>query len=566
MAGSAGENLGAYQKAIDRALGELDAADVVARVWAIDYRVWSPDPTEIANRLGWLQSPVNMRSAVPELRAFVDEARQAGCRRAVLMGMGGSSLAPDLYRQTFGPVRGYPILSVLDSTDPGAVLGLADDLEMAETLFIVSSKSGTTVEPLSLMTFFHNRLMRTFGAATAGEHFVAITDPGSLLARQAKELGFRRCFLNDPNIGGRYSALSYFGLVAAALVGMDLEKLLDRAGDMARRCRRPCAAGPSSNPGFWLGVVMGELAKAGRDKVTVLTSPPLAAFGAWLEQLIAESTGKNGTGILPVEGELPVKPAAYGGDRLFAYLRLRGDSTHDASVRALVEAGQPVVRLDLRDPYDLGAEFVRWEIATAVASQRLGIKPFDQPNVESAKKAARAAVEGYKATRRLPALVADVEDEGVTVYWGRRAASVAEALSAFLKQARQGDYVALQAYLPPCEETTAALQGLRIAIRDRLKTATTLGYGPRFLHSTGQLHKGDGNQGLFIQITADAPRDAEIPDDPGEGASSMTFGVLEMAQALGDRQALLDAGRRVIRFHIAGDVASALAKLTAAVQ
>lgn len=566
MAGTAGENLGAYRKAIDSTLTELDSADTVVRLWALDHRLWSPDPTDIANRLGWLESPINMRSAVPELRDFVDEVRRAGYRRAVLMGMGGSSLAPDLYRQVFGSARGHPVLSVLDSTDPGAVLGLADDLEMAETLFIVSSKSGTTVEPLSFMTFFYNRLLRAFGAARAGEHFVAITDPGSLLARQAKELGFRHCFLNDPNIGGRYSALSYFGLVAAAVVGVDLEKLLDRAGEMARRSRRPCTAGPSSNPGFWLGVVMGELAKAGRDKLTVLTSPPLAAFGAWLEQLIAESTGKNGTGVLPVEGELPLHPTAYGGDRLFVYLRLRGDSRHDAGVRALVAAGQPVVRLDLRDPYDLGAEFVRWEIATAVASQRLGINPFDQPNVEAAKRAARAAVEAYKATRRLPALVADVEEEGMTVYWGHRVAGVAEALLAFLKQARQGDYVALHAYLPPCEATTAALQGLRIAIRDRLKTATTLGYGPRFLHSTGQFHKGDGNRGLFIQITAEASRDAEIPDNPGEEASSMTFGVLEMAQAAGDRQALLDAGRRVIRFHIAGDVAAAVARLTAALR
>lgn len=558
--------LGVHEGTVDAALERMHTDHIVERLWAIDWRIWSDDPADIANRLGWLQSPFNMLSAVPEIEAFVDEVGRAGYTQALLMGMGGSSLAPELYSQTFGSARGFLRLWVLDSTDPGAVLAYTDALVPAETLFIVSSKSGTTVEPLSFMNYFYNLAEQLLGVGQAGEHFVAITDPGSLLAQQAVQYGFRRCFVNDPNIGGRYSALSYFGLVAAALVGVDLRELLYRAGGMARRCRASCEPVTGDNPGFWLGAVLGSLTLSGRDKLTLVTSPALGAFGAWLEQLIAESTGKLGKGILPVDGETPLNLAAYGNDRLFVYLRLDGDTNQDEAVGQLIEAGQPVVQIDLGDVYDLGREFFRWEVATAVAAHLMGVNPFNQPNVESAKKAARAATDAYKSTRRLPELEPSAQDEGLVAYSNMPVGSPEQALANLLALVRPGDYIALQAYLPPTRETTAALQRLRLALRDRYRVATTVGYGPRFLHSTGQLHKGDGNTGVFLQLTADAARDVPIPDEAGKDASSMTFGVLEAAQALGDRQALLDGGRRFLRLHLKGDVEAGLARLLKAVQ
>ena len=381
---------------------------------------------------------------------------------------------------------------------------------------------------------------------------MAITDPGSRLADLAERYGFRATFLNDPNIGGRYSALSYFGLVPAALIGVDVPTLLDRA--MTATCNSESCNCPveGDNNGAWLGAILGELTKAGRDKVTIIASPATAitSFGDWVEQLIAESTGKEGRGILPVVGEPLGSPDVYGDDRLFVHLRLNDDETHDAAVQALEEAGHPVVRLRLGDRYDLGGQFFLWEMATAVAGHRLGINPFDQPNVEAAKMLVRNMVAEYTETGALPR--------------GETTPLTAEALNEFLAQAQPGDYITLQAYVQPTAETDAALLALRAWLRDRYRLATTVGYGPRFLHSTGQLHKGDAGHGLFIQFTADDPRDAPIPDQAGSPDSTMTFGVLKMAQALGDRQALLDAGRRVIRFHLEDDVVGGLKRLAGA--
>ena len=550
-------NLGKYQAKVDKALAEMEKDKIMHRLREHDYTLWKPDPTEISNRLGWLHIAVPMERRIEPIEEIVKIVRKDGYTHALLLGMGGSSLAPEVFRKTFGVKDGYLDLAVLDSTDPGAVLAHKKSPNLKRTLFIVSTKSGGTEETLSFFRFFYNEL------GNSGKHFVAITDPGSKLADIAKDCKFRYTFLNDSTIGGRYSALSHFGLVPAMMMGVDVKELLDRA--IAMMCCK--------NAGAKLGTVMSELAMAGRDKLTLITSPPLAAFGAWAEQLIAESTGKEGKGILPVDGEIPINRDMYGDDRLFVYLRLKGDDTYDADVQALIK-DQPVVRIDLEDLYDLGGEFFRWEMATAVAGHRMGINPFDQPNVESAKVLAREKVSEYKEKGALPVLTPMLQTGGnppspfskgeqISVYGDITADSPAEALRVFLKQSKPRDYIAIHAYVQPTEETTAALQKFRIQLRDNWNLATTVGYGPRFLHSTGQLHKGDSGNGLFIQITSDNKRDVDIPDEAGSPSSSITFGVLEEAQALGDWQALLEAKpkRRVIRFHLGSDVIGGLERL-----
>jgi transaldolase/glucose-6-phosphate isomerase len=542
-------SLGSYEARVSAALDEMAGDEIVARIWDHDHTVWKPAPGEITNRLGWLHTAEAMLDRVDCLESLVDVVQEAGYSDVLLLGMGGSSLAPEVFSRIFGPATGEGLkLTVLDSTDPDAILAQGAALDPARTLFVVSTKSGGTVETLSLFKYFYNQVVEALGVEEAGEHFVAITDPGSALAERAEGLDFREVFLNDPDIGGRYSALSYFGLVPAALVGVDVTRLLDRALGIVDATESWIEV--PDNPGAWLGAILGELAKAGRDKVTLIASSRLANFGDWVEQLIAESTGKEGKGILPVVGEVPGPPAVYGDDRLFVYLRLEDDDGPDAAVTVLEEAGYPVVRLDLKDLYDLGEQFFLWEFATAVAGYRLGINPFNQPNVESAKKRAREMVAAYRERGTLP------DDKAAPL--------TAAALNAFLDQARPGDYVSLQAYVQPRAETDAALLALRTRLRDRLKLATTVGYGPRFLHSTGQLHKGDAGNGLFIQFTSDPVRDADIPDEAGKPGSSMTFGVLKMAQALGDKQALREAGRRVVRFHLGTDVVQGLNELTEA--
>ena len=560
-------SLGNYQAAVDAALADQRDNNIMARIWKHDHTVWKSDPTEITNRLGWLHSPEVMVKAIPEITALVDAVRAEGYAQALLLGMGGSSLAPEVFRFTFGVCKDDPAgrlyldLAVLDSTDPDAVLAHAKRLDPAKTLFIVSTKSGGTVETFSFFKYFYNWTAEKIGREKTGAHFIAITDPGSGLADTAKKYNFRKTFLNDPNIGGRYSALSYFGLVPAALLGMDLNLLLERAQTTADNSKDI-----GNNSSAQLGAIMGELAMAGRDKVTLITSPRIKYFGAWAEQLIAESTGKEGKGILPVDGEELGAPGVYANDRLFVHLHLEGDSTHDAKVETLRQAGHPVVRLNLRDLYDIGGEFFRWEMATIIAGQRLGINPFDQPNVESAKVLARQMVAAYQKEGKLPEQTPSLRASGVAVYSDFAVKSVGEALNKFLMQAQSGrSYVSLQAYVQPTPETDAALQELRTKIQTSLRVATTAGYGPRFLHSTGQLHKGDAGNGLFIQFTSDPIQNAAIPDEAGAPKSSMTFSVLKLAQALGDRQALLHAGRRVIRFHLGKDVIGELQKLTAAI-
>jgi transaldolase/glucose-6-phosphate isomerase len=546
-------HLGAYQQAVDAALDEMARDDIIDRIWKHDHTVWKPSPEEITNRLGWLHIARVMQENVPRLEKLVQEVRADGYSEAVLLGMGGSSLAPEVFNKVFEGEDGLD-LAVLDSTDSGAVLARAEQIDWARTLFIVASKSGGTAETLSFFKFFYNRTLEELGPGRAGEHFVAITDPGSKLVGLGEALDFRAVFLNDPHIGGRYSALSFFGLVPAALVGVDVPRLLDSALTITSGCESCVVAG--ENLGGRLGAILGELARAGRDKVTFVTSERIASFGDWVEQLIAESTGKSGSGILPVVGEPLGRPEVYGDDRLFVFLHLGVDPTYDMALDELTAAGHPVVQLNLHDVYDLGEQIFLWEMATAVAGYRLGIHPFNQPNVEAAKVQALRMIAEYQEKGKLP------EMASVPV--------VAQALKSFLDQPDVGapsphssrSYVALQAYVQPTPETTAALQALRLRLRDRYRLAVTIGYGPRFLHSTGQLHKGDAGNGLFVQFISDSPRDADIPDEPGAEESSITFGVLKMAQALGDRQALEDAGRRVITFHLGDDVVEGLESLT----
>jgi transaldolase/glucose-6-phosphate isomerase len=552
-------HLGAYQRAVDAALDEMARDGIIDRIWKHDHTVWKPGPDEIANRLGWLHIAGVMQENVPRLEKLMQDVQADGYTEVLLLGMGGSSLAPEVFSKIFEEADGLD-LAVLDSTDPGAVLEHAERIDLARTLFIVSSKSGGTAETLSFFKFFYDRTIEELGPSRAGEHFVAITDPGSKLAGLGEALDFRAVFLNDPHIGGRYSALSFFGLVPAALVGVDVPRLLDSALTVASGCESCVVAG--ENLGGRLGAILGELAMTGRDKVTFVTSERIASFGDWVEQLIAESTGKSGTGILPVVGEPLGSPDVYGHDRLFVHLRLEGDDTYDAALEELRVSGHPVVQLHLKDIYDLGEQIFLWEMATAVAGYRLGIHPFNQPNVEAAKAQARRMITEYREKGKLPEMAS--------------APVTSQALNSFLDQPDAGapsphssrSYVALQAYVQPTPETTAALQALRVRLRDRHRLAVTVGYGPRFLHSTGQLHKGDSGNGLFVQFTSDSLRDAAIPDEPGappdetRPPSSMTFGVLKMAQALGDRQALEDAGRRVITFHLGEDVLEGLKSLT----
>jgi transaldolase/glucose-6-phosphate isomerase len=538
--------LGGYEAFVRQGLERLEKEQVMSRIWAHDHTVWSPDPEEITNRLGWLHVAAEMLPEVPELGTFADSLRGDGYANVLLLGMGGSSLASEVFCHILGVADGYLDSSVLDSTDPGAVLACAAGLDPAHTLFVVASKSGTTAETLAGFRFFYNRALAAVGQEHAGEHFVAITDPGTPLVKLARDLRFRHAFQADPNLGGRYSALSHFGMVNAALIGADIRRLLQGAQHAADRCAADVAA--AENPAAHLGTVLGVLASHGRDKLTWLASPRVAHFGAWVEQLIAESTGKSGKGIVPLVREPLANPEVYGQDRLFVTLEVEGQPLDADSLQALEKAGHPLVRMRLRDTCDLGSQMFLWELATAVAGYHLGIQPFNQPNVESAKARAREAIRAYENSGSLPEAAASEPSP--------------EEVRGFLAQARSGDYVALQAWLTPSLQVDSALQGLRLRLRDRTRLAVTCDFGPRFLHSTGQLHKGDRGNGLFIQLTADDIVDVPIPDQAGSGKSSMTFGVLKEAQAQGDFRALRQAGRRVIRFHLNRDILSGLATLS----
>lgn len=551
-------DFGDEKPAIENALQDLCRQKIVCRIWSHDYTVWKSKPTEITNRMGWLHIMDTMADKVDRLTAFTNQILDEGYTHALLLGMGGSSLAPELFQRTLGhPSRpanmpfSYLDMVIVDTTDADAVRAAEAAVDLTKTLVIVSTKSGGTVETLSAFKYFYNRLADTVGVDRTGEHFIGITDPGSKIVDMAARYKFRDLFINDPNIGGRYSALSYFGLVPAALVGVDVAGLLERASIMASNATACHCDAITGNMAAQLGTAMGALANAGRDKLTFFISEPLISFGDWVEQLIAESLGKEGKGILPVVNE-PLAPVeSYAADRAFVHLRLEGDRKYDDLLSRLSQAGHPLITFHLQDLYDLGGQFFVWEMATAIAGHFLAINPFDQPNVEAAKVKARAVVAEYAEKGSLPT--------------GEFAPLGPDSLKEFLDKANPGDYVCIQAYVQATPAAEEAMQALRQAIHLRTGLATTSGFGPRFLHSTGQLHKGDGGNGLFIQFVSDAHEDVAIPDEAGAAASSMSFNVLKKAQALGDAQALHDARRRVISFDVGQDAVGALEELAAGI-
>ncbi|MGH9881521.1 MAG: bifunctional transaldolase/phosoglucose isomerase, partial [Pyrinomonadaceae bacterium] len=546
---------------VSTALAEAERADVVRRIWNRDALLWKAEAAHqkiIANSLGWLTVADKMNVVVDDLREFADSIRESGFRQVMLCGMGGSSLCPEVLARTFGPQPGFPQLVVLDSTDPDFIAALRSRINLERCLFVIASKSGTTTEPLVFYKYWFAEVAQR--KSNPGDSFVIITDPGAPILDEAREKKFRRVILNQPDIGGRYSALSNFGMAPAALMGLDVSGLLARAQAMAELCGPTSPAG--ENPGALLGAVMGECARAGRDKLTIVTDRKLATLGLWIEQLVAESTGKEGKGILPVNGESLGGPEDYNDDRVFVSVSIgEPEGEIESGLRVLEAAGYPVVFRTLKDAYDLGAEFFLWEFATALAGWRLGINPFDQPNVQESKDATKRLLETFTDQGALPEQSPLVSDGMLTIYASARARavlpgnSVLEALRAHLSSARPGDYVAFLNYLEETPAIETALQSIRTYVRNRTRCATTVGYGPRFLHSTGQMHKGGPDTGIFIQITAPDEVDLPIPGEP------YTFSILKQAQALGDFEALASRGRRAIRVDLGADAAAGLARL-----
>jgi glucose-6-phosphate isomerase len=565
---------------LDRSLCGLKKERIVSRIWDKDWTVWKTEDKEITNRLGWLSSPRSAEDEVPALEAFAASLRGEGLTRAVVLGMGGSSLAPEVFARLFGTGDGALELEVLDTTEPGTVAAAAARLDIDKTLFLVSSKSGTTAELVALFSYFYDRARRELGDARAGGRFVVVTDPGTPLEALAGSLRFRGAFPGRSDIGGRFSALSVFGLLPAALKGIDLRRLLRSSRAVADTCRIET---PDGNPGARLGAILGTAATKGRDKLTFFVPPRLKPLAGWIEQLIAESTGKEGRGIVPVIEDGPGPPEGYGKDRLFVELGLAGEPWPDGGVQALIEAGAPLIRLTLDDPYSLAGHFFLWEFATAVAAHILEINPFDQPDVESTKRKTREILAGVgRAGEAAPAGRSHFaeglriagpgrsRDEPSRRKWtpgqspGPRAPSkrAGEALARFLGGSREGDYIAVLAFLPPAEAVEKLLAVLANGLRLKHRLPVTLGFGPRYLHSTGQLHKGDGNKGLFLMLTeADTP-EVPIPAVPGISRPAATFAELFSAQGRGDGMALADKGRRVLRVEIEGPVEAGLRELT----
>jgi glucose-6-phosphate isomerase len=538
----------------------MEREQFIVRFWDKDPHLWRPEVEHhkiIKNRLGWLAAPDWSKERIPELESFAREIVEGEFTSVILLGMGGSSLCPEVFCLTFGSVSGFPRFYVLDTTDADTILEIEKKVNLENTLFIVASKSGGTIEVLSFYKYFHQKLLELKGES-AGENFIAITDPGSSLGELGEKNNFRRIFLNPADIGGRFSALSYFGLVPAALMGMNLEKLIQSAIQMAETCMPEIPS--TQNPGIQLGVILGEMAKIGRDKLTFFLSEPIASFGYWVEQLIAESTGKEGRGILPVEGESIGKSDIYGNDRFFVTITLKGDNKYKTGLADLESAGHPVVCIELEDIHALGGQFFLWELATSIAGAVLAINPFDEPNVTESKTNTARILEEYRSSSSLPEEEVATEVENLRLYavpdycreLKSKSTKLSDFLQAHLDKVKPGDYLALTAYIQSTPEVRHILGGIRQILGNRLRVATTIGYGPRFLHSTGQLHKGGADNGVFLQITADGVNDLPIPGEP------YSFNVLKAAQAMGDFQALAARNRRIVRLHLTGDTERSL--------
>lgn len=543
---------------VDATIADWQANDRARRLWRGDASLWTG--ADESKWVGWLGIVDDQIAHIQHLKDIAAEALAGGFTHALLLGMGGSSLCPEVMRMTFGAISGFPELHVLDSVDPAQIQAIEKKIDLSKTLFIVSSKSGGTLEPNIFKQYFFERSGR------AADRFIAITDPGSKMQHVAETDHFRHIYYGLPTIGGRYSALSDFGMVPAAIMGVDVPRFLEHAAEMVQACAATVPV--EENPGVRLGAILGVLGYQGRDKLTIAASPGIHDLGAWLEQLIAESTGKNGKGIIPVDREALGGPDVYGNDRVFAYLRLESapDAAQDKAIEALEKAGLPVVRISVADAYNLGEEFFRWEIATAVAGSILGINPFNQPDVEASKIATRKLTEQYEQTGRLPAEAPIFEGDGIRLFTDEKNAaelrerakgdlSVAGYLKAQLSRLCPGDYLALLAYIQMNDEHEDLLQTMRHAVRDSRRVATCLGFGPRFLHSTGQAYKGGPNSGVFLQITCDDAADLPVP------GQKYTFGVVKAAQARGDFQVLSERGRRALRVHLGSDVSAGLRQL-----
>ena len=549
-------------------LDDWETTGKVQKLWARDPSLWTNSGED--KWLGWLDIVAEQQRNVRRFTNFAAEVKDAKFSHVLLLGMGGSSLCPEVMRESFGRIPGFPELHVLDSTDPARIKSIENSIDLAKTLFIVSSKSGTTLEPNIFKQYFFERARQIVGDAEVGNRFIAITDPGSKLRQAAETDRFRKIFLGVPSIGGRYSALSDFGLAPAAAIGVDIVKFLDRTSRMILACGPD--AGALDNPAVILGAILGVAHNQRRDKITIIASPGIYDLGAWLEQLLAESTGKNGHGLIPVDRESLAKPETYGEDRVFVYLRLESapDSRQDEKIADLERAGQPVVTISVADVYDLGQEFFRWEIATAVAGSIIGINPFDQPDVEASKIATRKLTEQYELSGSLPAETPIFEAEGVKLFADDKNAvalnhavsdrSLAGYLKAHLDRLKAGDYFALLAYVEMSQAHEQALQSARHAVRDHKSVATCLGFGPRFLHSTGQAYKGGPNTGVFLQITCDDEIDLPVP------GQKYDFGIVKAAQARGDFEVLAERGRRALRVHLGPDVNRGLAILEFAIR
>jgi transaldolase/glucose-6-phosphate isomerase len=559
----------ALQAKVAERLKAWDADGGTRRVFAGDASLWTG--TDEASWIGWLGIVDQQLEHMKVLLDLQDEVRREGFTHVLLLGMGGSSLCPEVWKETFGSIPGCPELLVLDSTDPAQIRALEARVDLARTIFIVSSKSGSTLEPNIFKAYFFDRAKQAVGSDKAGSRFIAVTDPGSNLEREARSDGFRHVFPGVKSIGGRYSALSNFGMVPAAAMGLDVEKLLDEAERMLHACAPGVPA--EENPGLVLGTILGIAATQGADKLSLIASPGIHDLGAWLEQLVAESTGKQGHGIIPVDREIAGPPSVYGNDRVFAYLRLEDapDAAQDAAVDALQKAGKPVMTIRVATRYDLSEEFVRWEIATAVAGAVIGINPFNQPDVEASKIATKSLTSEYEKTGKLPSEAPFFEGEGVALFADPKnadalkgAAGSSPSLTSFLKahlaRLGQGDYFALLAYVEMNAAHEAVLQRARHRVRDGKRVATCLGFGPRFLHSTGQGYKGGPNSGVFLQVTCDDGQDLQVP------GQKYTFGLVKAAQARGDFQVLAERSRRALRVHIGSDVAAGLRALDAAIE
>jgi glucose-6-phosphate isomerase len=556
-------------QAVQATLNDWQAGNKMARLWRGDPTLWTSDDED--KWVGWLSIVEDQLKQLPQLAAAATDAAKAGFTHALLLGMGGSSLCPEVLKTTYGRQPGHPELHVLDSTDPAQIKSIENQVDLAKTLCIVASKSGSTLEPNIFKQYFFDRMQQVVGKDKAGEHFIAITDPGSKMQQVAERDHFRKIFFGITSIGGRYSALSNFGMVPAAVMGLDLSKFLQRTNEMVQACKPEVPA--DQNPGAVLGAILGTLGNLGRNKVTIITSAGIHDLGAWLEQLIAESTGKIGKGLVPVDREALGAPEVYGNDRVFVHLRLANepDTAQTQKLEALRSAGHPVVEIELADTYDLGQEFFRWEIATAAAGSILKINPFNQPDVEASKIVTRQLTEAYEKTGKLPEESPIFDADGIKLFTDARNAanlkdlagsdrSLTGFLRAHLSQLKPGDYMALLGYIEMNGAHEEKLQAMRHAVRDRKHVATCLGFGPRFLHSTGQAYKGGPNSGVFLQITCDDANDLPVP------GQKYTFGIVKAAQARGDFQVLAERKRRALRVHLPKDVDAGLETLGRAVR